>query len=1072
MGGLVTYSLGLDIGTNSIGWCLIGYSDDGIADQIKAIGVRIFSDGRDPKSKSSLAVARREKRAMRRSRDRYLRRRQALLNLLVEYDLLPKDKAERKQLELVNPYTARAAALDSKLPLYQVGRALFHLNQRRGFKSNRKTDKGDPESGKIALATSKLREALHQSGARTFGEFLAQRLQDGLPLRIRMSDHEGPEKANGEASEGYAFYPDRALLEEEFRAIWITQQQHYPDALTPERLEILFQCVFFQRPLRQPEVGRCMLLGTERRLAKSDPLFQKRRLLEELNALTIERGPGIAAERLTVDQRDKLLMTMHGKRAVAFTSLRKTLKLGDAVFNKERAGRDKLLGDEVFAELAHKDRFGPFWSEVPLERQREIVSKLRDEQDSETLVVWLMSECELDEDRARRVAGASLPEGYGRVGETASRALIRELAAPGKDGRVIVYSEAVERAPELGHHSDFRTGEVRDELPYYGEILERHIIPGTGDPADENLEKRLGKLTNPTVHIGLNQLRRLMNAIIRAYGHPSEIVVELARDLKTSDEQKKAIQARQKRDLQDALLRGQKLQELGQPDTGANRALLKLWEQLGKDPLDRRCIYTGQVIGAAMLFSGAVDIDHILPWSRTLDDSNANKLVCLAGANRIKRNRTPFEAWGGSPEWEAILQRAERLPRNMSWRFNPDAMKKFGDESGFLARHLIDTQHLSRLAKQYLEAVAPDRVWVSTGKLTAMLRRHWGLNSLLPDHNYAKTVHEKNRTDHRHHAIDAAVVGVLSLSLIQKVAREAGLREAKGVQDVIGSIADPWENFRIDLGDAVKRIVVSHRADHGSVRSVAGKRSQQTAGGLHNDTAYGLTRETDEKGNRLVVHRIALSAIKPSHLEESGARIRDDQLRGLLRDATQGLTGKDFEQAVLTLAHTHKDFRGMRRVRVIEPLLVIGIKDREGHAYKGYKGDANYRYDVWRLPDDKWVADVVSMFDAHSPQDESQPRRPHPAAKRVLSLHQDDLLKFEHPKMGEVIGRIVKFGQNGQLTLAAHNEAGELKSRDALPDAEDPFKYYSPTAGGLKKAKARQIRIDEIGRVWDPGPRE
>ena len=85
---------------------------------------------------------------------------------------------------------------------------------------------------------------------------------------------------------------------------------------------------------------------------------------------------------------------------------------------------------------------------------------------------------------------------------------------------MIVYSEAVER---LGlHHSDFRTGEVFDALPYYGEVLERHILPGSGDPDDDE-EDRYGKLTNPTVHIGLNQLRRVVNRLIKAYGAPEEI---------------------------------------------------------------------------------------------------------------------------------------------------------------------------------------------------------------------------------------------------------------------------------------------------------------------------------------------------------------------------------------------------------------------------------------------------------------------------------------------------------------------------------------------------------------------
>ena len=156
---------------------------------------------------------------------------------------------------------------------------------------------------------------------------------------------------------------------------------------------------------------------------------------------------------------------------------------------------------------------------------------------------------------------------------------------------------------------------------------------------------------------------------------------------------------------------------------------------------------------------------------------------------------------------------------------------------------------------------------------------------------------------------------------------------------------------------------------------------------------------------------------------------------------------------------------------------MIPIRDAHGRAYKGYKGDSNYRYDVWEMPDGKWVTHwrdregvsrcgIISMFDAH--QDRLEPR-PHPAAKKVLSLHQDDLLMLD-PEGGERrLMRVVKFGQNGQITLAAPNEAGDLKRRDATSNEDDPFKYVSPTAGGLKKARARQVRIDELGRVRDPG---
>lgn len=1054
------FTLGLDLGAKSIGWALIG------EDKIIDLGVRIFSDGREPKSGNSLAVDRRQARAMRRRRDRYLRRRGKLLQLLTEFGLMPMDKAERGRVAQANPYELRARALSERLEPFELGRAIFHLNQRRGFKSNRKTDAKDSEQGLIASGVSELRRVMREENHETFGAYLWSRLEKNLPTRVRLNDATGNEK-----DKSYAFYPDRALLEAEFDKIWARQAAFAPELLSDSRRDLIRRVIFYQRPLRTPEVGLCTLLGPEngeRRLPKSDPLFQKRRLLEELNALKIEKGPGFTPERLTREQRDRLLLAMKGKKAVAFSSLRRTLKLGDVVFNKERGGRSKLLGDEVHAELYSKKRWGEGWDDLDLNSQREIVSRLRDSEDTDELIDWLMSEWELEQERAEAVASSHLPEGHGRFGETATKVLIRELGSHEVEKHVCVYSEAVANAPELSHHSDFRTGEIHDQLPYYGSILERHIIPGSGDPADSE-EKRVGKITNPTVHIGLNQLRRVVNAIINRYGHPENVIVEIARDLKNTPDQVRAIQARQKKDQIAAEKRAEKLGELGIPNTGANRALLKLWEELNPDdPLDRRCIYSGEVITPTMLFSGAVDVDHILPWSRTLDDSPANKVVCVTDMNRQKRNRTPAEAWSQTTEWDGILERAKRLPSSKSWRFGPDAMAKFDEKGGFLARHLVDTQYLSRLARTYMEAIAPDRVYVSTGHLTGMLRRHWGLNSLLPDHNFSKTVHEKNRLDHRHHAIDAAVVGCLTLGLIQNISKEAGRRESQEFEDVVGSISPPWEDFREELGSHLRKTVVSHRPDHGTIGGARSKSHDQTAGRLHNDTAYGLTGEVDERGNHLVVRRVALSALKPSHLASSGARIRDDEIREALAEHTAGLSEKDFTSAVLDFSRTHKKFKGIRRVRVIEPLSVIPISDEAGKPFKGYKGDSNFRYDVWELPDGKWKAEVVSMFDAHSGEFQSAVKKEYPTAKKVLRLRQGDLVAYDDDIFGKDIGQVIKFGANGQIAFAAHNEAGALKKRNDLPSEEDPFRYFLALPSRLKNSNFRQIRIDPLGRIWDP----
>jgi CRISPR-associated endonuclease Csn1 len=321
-------------------------------------------------------------------------------------------------------------------------------------------------------------------------------------------------------------------------------------------------------------------------------------------------------------------------------------------------------------------------------------------------------------------------------------------------------------------------------------------------------------------------------------------------------------------------------------------------------------------------------------------------------------------------------------------------------------------------------------------------------------------------------AIDAFVIACTSRSLIQKIATASAALEREGTERVVGEVKEPWPGFREELRAKVNAAVTSHRPDHGTVSRAgyaAGK--GQTAGKLHNDTAYGLTGEKDDKGNDLVVSRKPLSAFKAAKDLDG---IRDRQLREALQETTYGLSGRDFEQAVHRLASQARldgkdnPFRNLRRIRMIEPLKTIPVRDRTGKTYKGYKGDSNHRYDVWKMPDGKWVAEVVTTFDAHQPGWQSAIRQQHPTAKKVLSLNQDDAVAADGDD-GRIIYRVVKFNTAGQIYLAPHNEAGALKARDA--EANDPFKYVSKAASGLKAINARQVRVDEIGQVFDPGPR-
>ncbi len=1065
--------LGLDLGTNSLGWCLYALDDRNRPERIIDCGVRIFPDGRHPTSKDSLAVERRVARAMRRRRDRYLGRRGTLLAALVHYGLMPADPNEARAMADRDPYDLRVRALREALHPHELGRALFHLNQRRGFKSNRRADRRrkDKEDGKVKLAEIELDRAMAEQGAETLGEFL-------LPLstkRVRM-------QADGN---GYDFYPQRRHYEHEFECIWRAQAVHHPNLLTDAVRDHLYRIIFFQRPLRTQAVGRCSFLE-EDRLPKAHPLFQERRLYEEVNHLRIRDG---GVERpLTRDERDKLILKFKSARKASFESLRKReLKLNpDARFNKESATRKDLTGDEIGFEMSRKNRFDKRWAHFTPETRWSIIERLMEEEDQGRLIEWLATSFDLSSEQAEAIAACPLPEGHGRLGETATRLILQALKSD-----VIDYDDAVRRnADILGHHSDRRPEQGLDALPYYGIILDRDLKPGSqreGDPDDV----RFGRVGNPTVHIGLNQLRTVVNEIITRHGKPYQIVLEIARELKQNDRQKDEANRRIAQNTREAERRSAKLRSEGIDDTGANRMRLRLWEELSENVTDRYCPYCGEggPIGLRQLFhTSDIDIDHILPYSRTLDDSPANRILVHSKCNRQKGNQTPWEKWHDDDErWERILHRVARLHPNKQWRFLPNAMERFETEGGFAERELKDTQYLSVLAGRYAASLygkADGRpVYVIPGQMTSLLRRVWGLNTLLPDHNQVDNKHSdapKNRLDHRHHTIDAAVTGLMDHGTIQVIANAAATAERADLDRLFADLPQPWDGFRDDLNAALDRVTVSHRPDHGLKPKARLNQSgppHMTAGALHNDTAYGLTDKVNGSGIPLVVHRIPIGSLKPEHLIDGGsgrkpAWVVDRALRERLANWTRGTTDKSFDEAIKRFVKLDDKFQNIRGVRIVEALNVIPVRDANGKAYKGYKGDSNYRYDIWEMPDGRWTtswkdrqgeyrSSIISMFDAHQAGDE---QRPHPAARKVLSLHRNDIIAIDRGG-GRELMRVVKFSPE-QLALAPLQEANvDARNRDK----SSSFRYTFPAPSRLREWRARQVTVSPTGRIADPG---
>ncbi len=1013
------YRLALDLGSTSLGWAVLAL-DDAQPPRPKAIaktGVRIFSDGRNPKDGSSLAVTRREARAMRRRRDRLLKRKARMMQTLIAHGFFPKDEAARKEMETVNPYSLRAKGLDEALTPEEFARALFHINQRRGFKSNRKTDKKDNDSGALKTAINKLRQMLKDTGCRTVGEWLNKRDEAGETVRARYRQNKViKDDGKTRIDKSYDLYIDRAMIEAEFDALWAKQSALNQVLFNETARYELKDCLLHQRPLKPVKPGRCTLLPDEERAPLALPSTQRFRIYQELNNLRILRE-GLKEEPLTLQQRNEVANALDENSKRSFTQIKKLLGLGGAVqFNFEDPKRQEFKGNVTNAILRRDEHFGEAWMGFDEAKQDAIVLQLVKEENEAKLIAWLQAQTGIDEKRAEAIANTGLPEGYGAL---SAKALARILPELRRD--VMTYDKAV-LAAGFDHHSHISpaaTGEILPELPYYGEPLQRHVGFGTGNPQDTP-EKRFGKIANPTVHIGLNQIRLVVNALIKRYGHPSEVIVEIARDLKRSkdqrDEDAKRQADNQRRNQRHRSAVAGILNCSEERVKGADLQKMVLWEELSFDPAYRHCPYSGVQISAAMLLSDEVEIEHILPFSQTLDDSLNNKTVAMRQANRVKGNYTPWEAFGKQMQagfdYQAILQRAELMPKSKRYRFAEDGLQRWlKDDKGFLPRALNDTKHLSKVAREYVSLICPQNTRVIPGQMTAMLRGKFGLNDVL------SLTGEKNRNDHRHHAVDACVIGVTDQGLLQRFAQASASTRDRQLNRLVDNMPLPWDSYREHVQRAVNNIWVSHKPDHSH------------EGAMHNDTAYALL------GNgRVSVHKT---------LEGVRTRLIDN---------------------LKVIEFTSQKAGGRHGV----------LENGAQRPYKGYKGDSNYCIEIVRNEKGKWEGEVISTFDAYQlVRSEGLSRLQHQSLSisgksLVLRLLINDTIRLEIDNVMRNL-RVANMSGSGQVFMSEVQEANvDTRNRDKT----DPFAYISKYAGSFQKAKSRRITISPIGELRDPGFKE
>ncbi len=962
------YILGLDIGANSIGWTLLNCNGT-TPTSIEKAGVRIFDAGirgyATGKEESS-GVQRRDKRQIRRQTDRSVRRLNKLFALLRREGLLPgenikntdnaiseptslkKDKLLKKlDAELIArwrkklaqcgendqeikvktchnlPYLLRASGLDEKLELDEIGRALYHIAQRRGFLSIRKkakTEREKEEEGEIAKKTHLLQIEMDKAGARTLGEYFLKFDPFATePRKIRER------------------YTLREMYKKEFELLWNRQAEFHPDKLTAELKERIYDVIFSQRPLKSQKhlVGRCAFEPDHKRAPWAILESQRFRMLQQINHTQII-VPTAVNRQLTPDEIELLISELEKRGDITFTDAKKLLGLPNkSKFAFEEGGETRFIGNRTAATILKI--LGQQWEKITEDVKRRIVTEIINCQNNESgFPKKLAEELSLNEKTINELKNADLEPRYCNFSKKALNKLLPLL----EEG--LSYAEAAKKI-----YGDRPKPKPLDLLPSVADY-------------DEGIR-------NPVVFRSLTELRKVVNAIVKTHGKPQTIKIELARDIKKNKKQREETWKRNRHNESERKKAAEAfLKEIEQ--TPSSQDILKV---MLAEEANWRCPYTNTPISFSTL--GNFDIEHIIPFSRCFDNSYVNKTLCLSEENKNRKsNKTPFEAYSGNPErWNEILTNVKNFKGNKNIKMvklNRFMMESPEDWDDFVSRQLNDTRYASRVAMDYLGLLyggvidnnGTRRIQAGRGNVTAFLRNEWRLNSILGDGG------KKSRDDHRHHAIDAIAIA-LTDSQTFKTLSEAAKRAKSDRRRLFGKINEPWEGFLNHVKESIEKVVVSHRVSH------------KISGALHEDTIY--SRPIPASDGKSYVHvRKKLSDLSPADLK----KIVDEKIKSIIRERLKELgynpdkiTEREIQKTFSIESNlpfirtTDKKTKGEKRIpikkvriRKSETVMPIGSGFAERHVVSGLNSHIEIFEETTKKDKIKWVGKTVTMFEA------------------------------------------------------------------------------------------------------------
>ena len=1082
-----TYVLGLDLGVSSIGWAAVEIGTDrrgepnrnaptGILD----MGVRRFDAGvsgsqediRKGKDESH-ATDRRNARASRRQTWRRKRRKQRVFRILMNNGLLPRISVEPQEITKtiqnldrvlhakfvssgdrqgsnVLTYRLRALALKRELMPHELGRALYHLSQRRGFLSNRKAPMRDGEDeGVVKSAISALQESINDSGCETLGEYLSQ------------IDSEG-DKRTDEYKRIRGRWTARQMYLHEFDLIVERQREFHSILQDNEFVAILRDAIFDQRPLRSQAslIGTCDLVPGRRRAAVACIPYQRFRLLQKLNDLSYIDKDG-EKKWLTEEQWDVLRGRLSKDGDLTWAQVRKTIGLGSKsketglpVFSHEEGGEKRLTGDRTTAKIR---KVIPNEFDALNEReQTELVDDIRSYADEEKLAKRLRDRWEPMDDQAADVAAIQFEPGYGSLSRKAIAILTPKLL------KRVPFATARLESPELNDTNKTACWP---------------LLPPQGDNAkmwQEN--QRSDRLvyetfSNPTVARVLSEMRKVVNALIRRYGRPEYIRVELARDLKNSRGRRADLAKRRDRNQRvraDAKAAIEKECGNSQP----SRSDVEKW--LLAEECGFVCPYSGKPIPRSEVMTAEFEIEHIVPFSLSLDNSFVNKTISHRDWNQQKGNRTPKDAFGSTYDWEMMLSRVRRFNGPYGRRKLDLFQRDQPSEVSFLERQLNETRYLSRQATEYLALlygglvekvdgaeVGRRRVLVTSGRATSLLRRGWELQ--------AATGGDKNRKDHRHHAIDALIIALTQDGFLKALSNAAARANDMQLERLTTEIDPPWDGFIKDVRDAYENINVSCRPN------------RKLNGPLHKETIFSKPKSgRRESETKFFTVRRPLTAISKTEVP----KIVDLRIRQIV---TTHLEGHDGDLKAAFSDPSQHPMLPTNSGRLI-PIHRVRVRRREQPRRIGKKSSAryvspgaNHHLQIIAQLDDhgnetRWVGRIVNRLDAMTKFAEwksssvsgtaSPLSEPNTLENETLkySIMPGDHLLINLGDEPNVLCRVNSISENKQgntrLELQRHNDA---RSASELRNISGGRINSSPES--MRRDQARKVDVSPLGEI-------